>query len=301
MYLLWVSYQDLARLPNSSAHRERRVGHSAGRAVTLNSSMVQWATIALLCDSGRPLRNPSLDLTGRWHARVGHAGEEEFQLSTLRAGRLLRWPGFEELLFAVNKGVDIGGGQFDVVTVGDCIGRTRLHAIAAKNTSGVVDVVNLGVAVAGRNAVGFGVFSGFDINTICRTGRRAQEASHAFFKAVFVPLQNVNSAITRLNARRDIGIRFRCGLPKHGAQGHAEALVESQKRFADFSHDRWHRIDFIRVLLDRQFSEPRSLSKPCGSLVLQSISGMQTNPTQRNIAILLEETPAVSRSTYPFR
>ncbi len=112
------------------------------------------------------------------------------------------------------------------MTVRDRICRTRFYAIAAKNTSGVIDVVNFCVALPGRNAVGIGIFRSLDVNAVGRTGRRTQEASHAFFQAIFVSLQNVDSTITRLHAGRHVGIALRRGLPKHGAQRDAEALVK---------------------------------------------------------------------------
>lgn len=171
----------------------------------------------------------------------------------------MRRPRFQELLFAVNERIYIGGSQFDVVAVRDRIRRTRFYAIAAKNTSRVIDVVNLCVTLACRDAVGIGIFRSFDVNAVRRTRRRAQKASNAFFKAIFVPLQNVDSAITRLHARRHVRIGLRGGLTKHGAQGHAEALVERDKRLTHFFHDGWHRIDFSRLLYDRQFGAAPSL------------------------------------------
>ena len=170
--------------------------------------------------------------------------------------RLSRRPGFEELLFAVNQGVDVGRCEFDVVTVRNCIGWTSLYAIATKNTSRIIDIINLGIAIAGRNAIRVSVFCRFDVNTVCRTSRGAEKATHAFLQTVLITLQHVNSAITWLNARGDIRIRFRRRLTEHRAQRDAEPLIQSNKCFTDFFHDRWHRIDFNRVAKDRQFSAP---------------------------------------------
>lgn len=66
----------------------------------------------------------------------------------LRVG-LLRRPGFEELLFAVNQGINVGRRELDIVTVRNCIRRTRFYAIAAKNTARIIDVVNFGISLAG--------------------------------------------------------------------------------------------------------------------------------------------------------
>ncbi len=145
------------------------------------------------------------------------------------------------------------------MAVRDRIRRTRLYAIATKNTPRIINVVNFCITLACRDAVGIRIFRSFDVNAVCRTRRRTQKASNAFFKAIFVSLQNVDSAITRLNARRDVRIGFRRGLTKHGAQRHAEALVERDECLAHFFHYGWHRIDFSRVLNDRQFGKTSSL------------------------------------------
>ena len=128
---------------------------------------------------------------------------------------LLRRPGLEELLFAENQGVDIGRREFDVVTVRDCVSWTSLDAIAAKNTSRIINIIGLGIAIAGGNAIRVGVFRRFYVNAICRTSRGAEKTTHAFFKAILIALQHMDSPITWLNARRDVRIRFRRRLTKH--------------------------------------------------------------------------------------
>ena len=129
----------------------------------------------------------------------------------------LRRPGLQELLFAVNQGIDVGRRQFDVVTVRDCISWTSFHTIAAKNASRIINIIDLGIAIAGRNAIPVSVLRRFDVNTVRRTSRGAKEATHAFFKAIFIALQHVDSAITWLNARRNVRIRFRRRLTEHRA------------------------------------------------------------------------------------
>ena len=141
------------------------------------------------------------------------------------------------MLFAVNQGVDVGRCEFDVVTVRDCISRTSLDAIAAKNASRIINVIDLGIAIACRNAIRVSVFRRFNVNTICWAGGGAEEATHAFFKAIFIALQHVDSAITWLNTRRDVWIRLRRRLTEHRAQSHAEPLIQGYKCFTDFLHD----------------------------------------------------------------
>jgi hypothetical protein len=143
--------------------------------------------------------------------RAGNAGLTQFSLRIT----LLRRAGFEELLFAVNQGVDIGRREFDVVTVRDCISWTSLNAITAKNASRIVNIISLGIAIAGRNAIRVSVFGRFDVNAIGRASRGAEEATHAFFQAILITLQDVDSAIPWLNARGDVRIRFRSRLTEH--------------------------------------------------------------------------------------
>ena len=80
----------------------------------------------------------------------------------------------------------------------DRVGGASLHAIAAKDTSIIVDVINLGVAFGARNSFLLGVFSGFYVDAVSRAGRGAQETSHAFFKPIFVALQHVHATKTLL-------------------------------------------------------------------------------------------------------
>src|SRR6185437_10057188 len=69
-----------------------------------------------------------------------------------------RGPGFEEFFFAINHGVDVVGSEFETVAVSDGVGGASFDAIAAKNAAGIVDVVDLGVAVGVGDAIVGGVF-----------------------------------------------------------------------------------------------------------------------------------------------
>src|SRR5574340_662733 len=66
----------------------------------------------------------------------------------LRAG-VARRPNFEQLIFSVDHGVDIVWSEFNAVAVRDRVGGTGFDAIAAKYAARVVDVVGLGIALAG--------------------------------------------------------------------------------------------------------------------------------------------------------
>ena len=77
-------------------------------------------------------------------------------------------------------------------------GGAGFHAIAAENAAVVVDVIDLGVALAAADAHLIGVFGGFDIDAVGRAGRRAQETGDALLQAVLVALQHVDAAIALL-------------------------------------------------------------------------------------------------------
>src|SRR5215469_17914996 len=80
----------------------------------------------------------------------------------------------------------------------DRVGRARLDAIAAKDAAVVIDVVDLGVALRGRDALLLGVLCRLDINAVCRAGCRAQKTGHALLESVLVALQDVRAAISLL-------------------------------------------------------------------------------------------------------
>src|SRR5579864_2359776 len=152
-----------------------------------------------------------------------------------------RGPGFEEFFLAINHGVDVVGSEFEAVAVSDGVGGTRLDAIAAENAAGIVDVVDLGVAVGVGDAIVGGVFRGFDVNAIRGARGGAKKTGDAFFEAVLVAMKHVNAAITRLKMHRFGGIIFRGGLLEHGDERHLEALVENHESAEEFFNDRCHK------------------------------------------------------------
>jgi len=152
-----------------------------------------------------------------------------------------RWPGFEELFFTVNEGVDVVGGKLDVVAVGDGIGRACVNTVAAEDAAGIVNIIDARIALSRGDAIGFVVFSGFDVNTIRGARCCAKKTTNAFLEAVFVALEYVNTAIARRNAGRDFRIALGGGFAKHRPQRDAEALTEGRKCFADFADYGSHR------------------------------------------------------------
>jgi len=158
----------------------------------------------------------------------------------LMRGRTRR-PGLEELFLAVDERVDVVGREFDAVAVGDGVRGARLDAISAEDAARVVDVVDACVALAGGDALRLRIFRSFDVDTIRGARGGAQEAPDALLVAIFVPLKYVNSPIARLDARSHLREALRGGLPKHRAEGDAEALDERCEGFPHFSDDRWHR------------------------------------------------------------
>jgi len=128
------------------------------------------------------------------------------------------------------------------MTVRNRVGRASLHAISAKNTARVVNIVNASVTFARGNPLRIGVFRGLDVNASRRAGRRAQETADAFFQPAFIPVENVDAAVTRLEMDGFFRIIFRDGLPKHIAESHAKAFCERDERFSSFPDDGRHRI-----------------------------------------------------------
>ena len=127
------------------------------------------------------------------------------------------------------------------MAVGDRIGRAGFDTVATKNTAGIIDVVNLGIAFASRNAIRVGIFSGFDVNAVGRACGSAQKASNALFVAMFIALQDVNSAIARLHAgryfREILGRRWTEDRP----QRDAKTFEQGYKCLPNFLDQRGHR------------------------------------------------------------
>src|SRR5206468_12740240 len=83
----------------------------------------------------------------------------------------------------------------------DRVRGARFHAVSAEDTSIVIDVVNLGVALRARNPLLSGILSRLNIDAIRRTSRRTEKTSHTLLQAVFVTLQDMHAAKTFLKLR----------------------------------------------------------------------------------------------------
>lgn len=145
------------------------------------------------------------------------------------------WPGLKELLFAINQGIDIVRREFNAMAVGNGIGGASLDAITTENATRIIDIIDAREPFSRRNALRLRILGRLNVNTICGTGCGAEKTTHAFFEAVFITLQNVNTAVARLDTRWDFGECLRRSLAEHCPQGDPKALIERKKRFADFS------------------------------------------------------------------
>src|SRR5262249_39766839 len=74
--------------------------------------------------------------------------------------------GGQHLLFAVNQIAGTEGRDFKPVAVRDGVRRAGLDAISTEDTSIIVDVINLGVALSAAHAMLSGVLRRFDIYAI---------------------------------------------------------------------------------------------------------------------------------------
>src|SRR5277367_297393 len=126
-------------------------------------------------------------------------------------------PRLQKLLFAIDEGVDVVGGQFDAVAVGDGVGGAGFDAVAAENAARVVYVVGLRIALARRNTIGGSIFGSFDVDAIRRTGCGAEKTAYALFVAVLVTLKNMDAAIAWLYGGRRVGKTFGSSFAEHGA------------------------------------------------------------------------------------
>lgn len=126
--------------------------------------------------------------------------------------------------------------------VRDRIRWARFDAVTAKNAAGIIDIVNAGIAFAGRDPAGVSIFSRFNVDAIRRAGCSAQKASNALLEPRFVAVQYVDPAISRLKMYRLERIIFRDRFTKHIPESHAESLHQRRECFADFSKDGCHKL-----------------------------------------------------------
>lgn len=101
----------------------------------------------------------------------------------------------EEVSAVINR-------NLKVVSVRDCVFGAGLHTESAENAAAVIDVINFCVALVAANpfGVGAGVGFGLDIDAVRRASGRAQIAGYAFLLAVFIHVEQVLSAVTRLDS-----------------------------------------------------------------------------------------------------
>jgi len=150
-------------------------------------------------------------------------------------------PRFKELFFAVKQRVDVVWSEFDTVAVGDGVGRAGFDTVAAENATRIIDVVDLGISFAGRNAIGVRIFGGFDVNAVRGARGGAQKAAYALLVTVLIALQYMNAAITRLYAGRNFGEILGRRRTENRPQCDAKALEKGYKCFPNFLDQRGHR------------------------------------------------------------
>ena len=146
----------------------------------------------------------------------------------------------KQLFLAIDEGVGVIGGYFKIVAVGDGIARASFHAIAAEDTAVIIDVIHLGVALRGADAVIAGILRCLDVDAIGRASRRAEEASDAFLQPIFITAQDVDAAIARFKVHRFGRIILRHGGFEHHFEGCGESLHQRHGGVGYFLDDIWH-------------------------------------------------------------
>ena len=147
--------------------------------------------------------------------------------------------GDQQIVFRLEEICTIVNGEFKVVAMRDCILRTGFHAVAAKDTTTIIDVVNLGVTFINADAL-FGrtrIVGSHDVNTLGRTRSSAEITRNAFFPPELVNVQQVLAAITRLNGNRFVWI-FDRPLPfRNIGKRHTHSLDDRFGRFNNVGDD----------------------------------------------------------------
>ena len=114
------------------------------------------------------------------------------------------------------------------------IGRAGLDAVAAEDAAVVIDVVNLGVALAPADTQRVGVLGGLDVNTISGAGGGAQKTGDALFQAVFIALQLMDTAVALLEFWRCFGIILGERRTHHLLERHAHAFGNRSRAVEHF-------------------------------------------------------------------
>jgi hypothetical protein len=142
--------------------------------------------------------------------------------------------GHQKSFFSIDQVAGIERSQFEAVTVRDGVRGAGLNAISAEDAAVIVDVIDLGVALGAADALFFGIVGSFDVNAVRRAGGGAQETGNAFFQAIFVALQLMQSAEALLKDRALIGqllvgIILYDGGRKHLPQGHGHPFRDASQ------------------------------------------------------------------------
>ena len=82
-----------------------------------------------------------------WTCRRSAYSDIEVYFDGASWGLGLGWGRVQKLFFSEDQRVDVISGQLEAVTVSDCVGGTRFVAVAAENTTRVVDIVHAGVTL----------------------------------------------------------------------------------------------------------------------------------------------------------
>ena len=141
--------------------------------------------------------------------------------------------GGKHILFAFDQRGRVVAGRFEAVAVRDRVGGAGLHTIAAEDAAVVIDVVDLGVALAAGDPRGGGILGRFDIDTVGRARGGAQEARHALLHPVDVALQHMDAAEALFELGRRVGIIVGDRGPHHFLEGDAHTLGDCCRRTQD--------------------------------------------------------------------
>jgi hypothetical protein len=156
--------------------------------------------------------------------------------------------GCQHSFLAVDEGVGIVSGDLKIVAVGNGIARAGFNAITAEDAAVVIDVINFGIALGSANAFFAGILCRLNVNAICRAGCSAEEAGDALLQAVFIALQNVDSAVPGFKMRGLVGIILRHRGFKHDLKRGGESLRQRHGGIGYFPNNvrhnpsRWSRM-----------------------------------------------------------
>ena len=126
-------------------------------------------------------------------------------------------------------------GPFEVVAVLDGVGRAGVYAKSAQDAAAIINLINPGVAMIHAYAliVRSRIFCAFDVNRVCRAGRRAQKARHAKLFAVIVDVQEVFASEAAVDSDSFFGVTDSFFFGWDVAERDAHALCRGA---SDFNH-----------------------------------------------------------------